>query len=271
MSIFSQLIRTTARVETVDTKGGVSIGTSFFLAFVDNNVPCFLLVSNRHVLANKEIARVYVTRRVNGVDAVQSVIVTDCPGKIIMHPDPEVDLAALPWGGVTEANFNDSPPGWLNLKEENFLPEEVIKDLSPYESLAMIGYPNGIWDPHQNIPIIRSGNTATPLSVDFQGKKQFLMNSACFPGSSGSPIFLANEGSFTTSKGLHIGSRTYLAGILSATYTQSLTGKIVEIPIPTTDRLTSVAQLPIHLGICIKAAELKGIVAAARQKIAKAA
>ena len=54
----------------------------------------------------------------------------------------------------------------------------------------MIGYPDGIWDSVNNLPVIRKGITATHPHISWNGKTEFLTDIASFPGSSGSPYFL---------------------------------------------------------------------------------
>ena len=58
----------------------------------------------------------------------------------------------------------------------------------------MIGYPIGLIDEYNNKPIVRKGITATTYNIDYNGKKEFLIDIACFPGSSGSPIFIRRDG-----------------------------------------------------------------------------
>ena len=148
---------------------------------------------------------------------------------------------------------------------------KVLASFRPMRVLVVIGYPSGIWDSVHNLPILRSANTATPLDIDYKGRPQFLINGACFSGSSGSPIFLANEGSYADRGGLVLGNRLFLVGVLSATYTQSLQGEIMESEIPTSSTLVSIARLPIHLGICIKAREILRLAEVAKQRHAAAA
>ena len=56
------------------------------------------------------------------------------------------------------------------------------------EDVLMIGYPNGLWDTTHNMPIIRRGTIATDIKLDYNEKKEFVIDAACFPGSSGSPV-----------------------------------------------------------------------------------
>jgi len=57
-----------------------------------------------------------------------------------------------------------------------------LGELSAIEDIIMIGYPDGIWDSINNQPIIRRGITATQPKNNFNGKQEFLIDAACFPG-----------------------------------------------------------------------------------------
>ncbi|HGH6417174.1 TPA: hypothetical protein ACJL3H_000522 [Neisseria meningitidis] len=121
----------------------------------------------------------------------------------------------------------------------------------------MIGYPNGLWDSKNNLPIFRTGITATHPAIDFEGKKEFMIDVACFPGSSGSPVFkyipaglrkIENDGFAITA------DETFkLMGILYAGPQQTISG---EIYITTVNKPISVSSIPINLGFVIKAEKL---------------
>ena len=40
------------------------------------------------------------------------------------------------------------------------------------------------------MPILRRGTTATPIALNFEGRPEFLIDAAVYPGSSGSPVFV---------------------------------------------------------------------------------
>lgn len=65
----------------------------------------------------------------------------------------------------------------------------------------MIGYPNGLWDSVNNMPIVRRGTMATNISLNHNDKREFVIDAACFPGSSGSPVVLFNKGGYADKKG----------------------------------------------------------------------
>src|SRR5262249_22934044 len=63
--------------------------------------------------------------------------------------------------------------------------------------------------------LIRRGISATPIWSDFRGKPHFLIDAEVFYGSSGSPVFILNEGSYPTKGGISIGTRFYFVGMIT--------------------------------------------------------
>ena len=118
----------------------------------------------------------------------------------------------------------------------------------------MIGYPIGIWDSVNNKPIFRKGVTATHPNFDYNGKKEFLIDMACFPGSSGSPVFIFNEGGYRDKKGnTFMGkSRILFLGTLYAGPQHTATGEIKVVNISTSTKPIAISKIPNNLGLVIK-------------------
>ncbi len=117
----------------------------------------------------------------------------------------------------------------------------------------MVGYPNGIWDRQHNFPVFRSGVAATHYRYDWNGRPEFLIDCACFPGSSGSPVLVCDLGQVLTRKGCNLGSsRIKFLGILYAGPQHRVDGRVEIVPVPTVDRIVSVSEIPNNLGVVIK-------------------
>jgi hypothetical protein len=169
-------------------------------------------------------------------------------------------------------------PFYINLSQGIIASAEALASLDPIEDITMIGYPNGIWDEVNNLPIVRRGITATSASGKHQGKSEFLIDAACFPGSSGSPVFIYNNGSYGGfgGAGLVVGIRLMLIGVLYAGHLHTAVGEIKVVPIPTAAMPVPISQIPNNLGICIQASRildftpvLKTRIAADAEKTAK--
>ena len=134
---------------------------------------------------------------------------------------------------------------------------EEIDDMLGLETVTMVGYPNGLWDHVNNLPIFRRGVLATDYKRDWNGKKEFLIDAACFPGSSGSPVMLLDIGGFHTKKAMHVGAaRVKLLGVLYAGPQHTIHGKVQVVVVPTQHNAVAIAGIPNNLGIIIKAEQL---------------
>ena len=113
----------------------------------------------------------------------------------IEHPDPNVDLAMCLIGGVfNQLDQIGKRPYYAGIPQDldpNYRaierPERGRRDYDGWLPEWALGYKN-------NLPIIRRGITATPAFRDYCGRDEFLIDAACFPGSSGSPVFILNQG-----------------------------------------------------------------------------
>ena len=183
-------------------------------------------------------------------------ITVSIPGEWIMHPNPNTDLCCLPIGKIlNELIVNEKPIVYYTALWTGLIPtKEEMTDFSAMENIIMVGYPNGLSDTYNNKPILRRGITATHIKHDYQNTKTFLIDVACFPGSSGSPVFIFDEGTFLSKGALMAGARAKFIGVLYAGHQIPTNGKIAFTAIPTTPR--TITDIPMNLGIAIKAEEI---------------
>lgn len=258
-----QLIHSTVRIVCEDRSNNTSSGTGFIFFFCEKegqSIPC--IVTNKHVVAGGVKGIFNLTLKdEDGNPSLgnhESVVLNDLQRYCIEHPDTNIDLVAIPIGPILN---NAEKQG----KNYHFVPlgrgviagDEILSTLPSMEEIVMIGYPNGIWDSKHNLPVIRKGITATHPKLALNGKPEFLIDAACFPGSSGSPIFLANIGSYVNETGaLVAGTRVALLGILYAGPQHTATGDVVVVEVPTDTKTVSVGNIPNNLGLVIHAKEL---------------
>jgi hypothetical protein len=123
------------------------------------------------------------------------------------------------------------------------------------EDVIMVGYPIGLWDSVNNMPVFRRGVTATHPYLDYESRKEFLVDMACFPGSSGSPVLLYNATGYMTRDGTHhIGqSRIKLLGTLYAGPQFDAQGELHIVPVPIATKAIAVSRIPINIGLVIRA------------------
>lgn len=254
----------TVRISVSDhARTGEGLGTGFFFFFKadeQHQLPC--IVTNKHVVKGAAFGKfqLHERKKVDSRDvpsgAFFPVELDDFEDRWVAHPDPEVDLCAMHLKPLCDAAEGQGKhPFVLPFTEEIIPTEETLLGLGAVEDILMVGYPKGLWDDVNNMPIIRRGITAVHPSLRFQGKSMGVIDAACYPGSSGSPVLIVNEGSFTSkSAALTVGNRVILLGVLFAGPVMEHDGSIRVHPVPTT--VTSLGRLPINLGYYVKSREL---------------
>lgn len=258
MSVAEQLCYSTIRIET-DTGTGTGFYFQFELA-TDTKLP--LLVTNWHVVEGAKQGKLILhlsdeNRKPNGRQLVHSI--SDFQNAWRRHPDGSLDLCAMPMGPVlNQAASAGLRPFYVSFDHGSTITDEELSELSALEDIVMIGYPNGIWDSANNMPVVRRGITATSPRLNYEGRPEFMIDAACFPGSSGSPVVLYNIGQVVTRKGVQIGNnRVKLLGVLYAGPQYTATGELQVVNVPTQQRLVAFSRIPNNLGMVIKATKLR--------------
>lgn len=238
-------------------------GTGFFFNFCragTKHIPC--IVTNKHVIDRASLWRIVFTVAEGDQPARNKAFnfnVDQFEQGFIRHPDPAVDLAVMPMAGLlAEAERQGHRFFYKAWEVTGVADDAFLADLGAVEDILMIGYPNGLWDKHNNRPLVRRGVTATPPYDDYEGRREFMIDCACFGGSSGSPIVLYNPSSFTTKDGnISMGTRIRLLGILFGGPIRNAEGSIIMKPIPTqTSKPVAMTPQMLNLVQCIKATEL---------------
>ncbi len=258
----SKLLFSTTRV-CAQATGKESVGTAFFFHFnIDGKSELPVLITNKHVVAGATTGTFLIHEQARDAEGkaipAQSstgIRLAEFSSHWIDHPG-SVDLCAMPFEPLRrEAQTKGIQPYYLALDESLIPNDETLQQLSALEDVVMVGYPIGLWDSVNNLPVLRRGITATHPAADFCGQPIALADIAAFPGSSGSPVFILNEGFYATQKGTVVGSRVFLLGVLFAgpQFTADGTIQVVDIPTATPVARTSI---PSHLGYYVKASEI---------------
>lgn len=262
MTLSEQVQHSTIRIQTNLSSGGNSTGTGFFFKFLEeeNGEHIPVIITNKHVIEGSISGSFRFTIAKDGQPDHTSNRDYQIPNfqqQWIGHPDLEIDLCAMPIGGLlNEAQKTGHNFFYIPLDKSLIMSDEELNQLTALEDIIMVGYPNGIWDSVNNLPIMRRGITATHPKIDYCGKQEFMIDAACFPGSSGSPVMLLNEGSYRTQNSIVMGSRIKLLGILYAGPQHTATGSIQVVNIPTRQEPIAISRIPNNLGIIIKAKKI---------------
>lgn len=173
----------------------------------------------------------------------------------IGHPEQDVDVAVMNISAIYTNLCNASTKPFIKWIDSQFIPNQQVigKFISPIEDVLFVGYPSGIWDSNNYLPITRKGTTATPYYIDFIGEKKFLIDASVFPGSSRSPVFMYYSGGYPDKEGaLYSGNMLRFLGIIASVYFRHDEGQIIVKDIPTGHTPIPVSTQMIDLGTVFK-------------------
>lgn len=254
-----QFAYTTVRIETVSAQGPGS-GTGFIAGFFADGNGCQpVLVTNKHVVsgASGGVIRFHLADASGAPikGAQHSFHITNFSNCFVGHPDAAIDLCVMPIGGIIKSMKDNGTPAFISIIYKDSCPTSVQwNEFLSVENVTMIGYPSGIWDSANNRPLLRKGITATSLSFDYENRREFLIDIATFPGSSGSPVFLMDLGMYIDKNGsVQLGShRFYFVGVVHSMIGVQQLGNIITLPIPTQINALAQYNTPLHLGVAVK-------------------
>ncbi len=226
-----------------------------------------LLVTNKHVIDGAISIKLRLsTAHPNDLtgqaqrSGVAEYIITEGLENIILrHPDNLVDLAAIAMGPILNDLVNRGLNGFgVMFSQDDVVTPEELAELDLADPILMAGYPIGLSDYKHNLPIIRQGIIASDPMLPFNGEDHFLIDCACFPGSSGSPVVLNPSPILPDNNGqISFGRRrSALLGLLWGGPVHTSEGKIISRNIPTsTVPVPQVTQM-INLGYVISAKKI---------------
>lgn len=252
-SLAGQAMLSTTRL-FCNKSGSTSSGTSFYYQHKVGDANYLFLVTNKHVVRGAVSGSFRALRKKpdgtpdlgNSVDVAIPDMTEDWHG----HPDDTVDIAVRSIAQLVTQSQASKEPLHMVFLDTNIVPsDEVLSGLSPVEQIMMFGYPNGLADEVNNLPIVRSGITASHPAVDFGGEPKFLIDASVFPGSSGSPVFIINQGSYATSGGITVGTRVLFLGVLASGHYREESGRITKAPAPVAEGEIPVIDQMIDIGV----------------------
>lgn len=203
----------------VEVQGG--IGTGYFYHFNLNGRIVPAIVTNKHVVHRNTDEDVLISIHLKTGDNESTrsvkVAVTD---EWLFHPSYNIDLCCNLIEPVLKKIKEDTgmEPFYYPLTQDNLATRMVCEHLSALEEVTMLGAPKGIWNTQFNLPVFRKGYTACHPYYDFEDMSTGIVDMACFPGSSGSPVLIVNEQNYKDKYGnLHTEPRVLLLGTMFKT------------------------------------------------------
>ncbi len=215
----TQLLYTTAPIFAQKQDGSITSGTGFIYSIIENestSIP--LLITNYHVLDNALSGFVELHVGEKGSPTNKSIRIQFDRTIINDNKLGDLDAIAIPLAATFVDLQKNGVEIFYRSVDQSIIPTiEQQDNLAAIENVTFIGYPSSIYDEKNKISVVRQGITATPVWNDFRGEEAFLIDAGVFPGSSGSPVFVFNQGSYPTTDGITIGNRLLFIGVLSQT------------------------------------------------------
>mmetsp|Transcript_32777 Transcript_32777/g.104432 ORF Transcript_32777/g.104432 Transcript_32777/m.104432 type:complete len:278 (+) Transcript_32777:2389-3222(+) len=258
-------VRVVAKQKNSDAN---SIGTGFAYQVMDQNgMSTAFVITNKHVVKNMD----YVELTFSSAPDVNKVAANAQPDKrvesthhidlfenhklecssIVNHPNPDVDLCAINTTLIMKGIIEKSQLR-LKILDRSWLCDENEKaNLKDIQKICMVGYPQGIFDEHNNTPISRVAYTATHPLASYKGKTDFLIDTFVIGGSSGSPVFAYETGVIDIDGQSVVGTRVSILGVVHSTIFVTEKKQVKVKDIPTNGHIES-AQF-LNLGVAMHA------------------
>ncbi len=253
-SITKKLLFNTIRVDTVLDDGSEGSGTAFVVSHAHARGSHTFIVTNRHLVDGVRRGGLVFTQKRNGQPAFGQrfqLNIEDFPHAWFLHPDPEVDLAIIPMRPLEQAARDQGIELYYHVIDSRLAPDAATtRALDALEEILFVGYPSGVWDQVNLMPILRRGTTATPMALDFEGRPEFLIDAAVYPGSSGSPVFVYQPD--TMRPGHSAGKKFLFAGVVAAVFFREEANHLVPMPVPANNHGMVMGSEMIDLGLVIK-------------------
>jgi len=195
----TELLFSTARIQNKNGQG-----TRFFISIPtknENNIP--ILVTNHHVI--RDTRHIHIDFFKLDIDNKKPITDEKLTVEIDTNPfldfqSENLDIAFIPIAPIIEQLAAKKVQLFFKAVTTNIAcSSEQEAELGSIEDVTFIGYPYGLQEKSNNLPIIRRGITATPVWSNFSQEnhnENFLIDAGVFPGSSGSPVFIYNHGDF---------------------------------------------------------------------------
>jgi S1-C subfamily serine protease len=255
-SITKKLLFNTIRVDTVLEDGSEGSGTAFVFSHTTGSGVHTFVVTNRHLVEGVRSGGLVFTQKKHGQPALGvrfQININDFSHAWFLHPDPEVDLAIIPLRPLEQAARDQGVELYYHAIDSRLAPDaSTLRALDALEQVIFVGYPNGVWDQVNLMPIMRRGTTATPMALDFEGRQEFLIDAAVYPGSSGSPVFVYQPDALRPSQSGG-GMKFLFAGVVAAVFFREEANHLVPLPIPPNNQPIMMGSEMIDLGLVIKA------------------
>lgn len=263
-SATKKLLFNTVRVDIVQEDGSEGSGTAFLVSHRHSRGTSVFIVTNRHLVEGVRRGGLVFTHGKHGKPLMGQSFqlnIEDFSHAWFVHPDAGVDLAIIPFRPLEAAAQDQGVELYYQVIDTAAVPDETtVRALDALEEVLFVGYPNGVWDQVNLMPILRRGTTATPVMLNFEGRAEFLVDAAVYPGSSGSPVFMrVPEHSVSRQRS---SDRLLFMGVVAAVFFREEANHLVSAPVPANNTGMVMGSEMIDLGLVIKSQAVVDVIEA---------
>ncbi len=258
-SLSNQLLFNTVRLTATDESGNANISTGFLVTATEAKGAIPFLVTCAHSVGKAKFVELACVRAGAGdtpqLGSIESVRISTGDLLSFARQDSNLDVCVIPFAPILN-HFETSGKRLFvrPLSLDNFIKSNQRAELNAIEDLVFVGYPKGLYDHVNLLPLIRKGISATPIWADFQGKPWFLIDAEVFAGSSGSPVFILNEGAYPTGAGLNIGTRFHFVGMIIKSLDETTTGQHIGL-----GTVLAAAPIEAYIGTAVRELAAKAV------------
>ena len=258
VSISEQMMFSTVRLESVDG----SSGTGFFFNYEFDGKIITVLITNKHVVNNnpKEEMKfqLHLCEMANQTSSLKESFTVTYQTEWIFHSKHDLCFTFVKPLFEEVCKKTGKRVFFIPITEDIIYDKKRLEDLSALEQVVMVGYPNGLWDHIHNYPLFRRGYTSAHPAYDFNRDGVGVVDMACFNGSSGSPIFILDEGGYLdkNTRTFNMKGRVVFLGILFEGPRKLEIGELVNVDVKMKQKTVSLTHSLINLGYYIKSYEL---------------
>ena len=239
---------------TVKIEAGNSIGTGFFFLLKVDDKQYSILITNKHVVNYNENETVsFYLHLIDNDGNEDNCYKITWDTQWHFHPDKDLCFTFAGPLMNTIKEKTGKTVKYAQFTDDLIISNESLKKLSAVEEVVMVGYPNGLWDNVHNYPLFRHGYTSSHPGYDFNNRGLGVVDIAAFPGSSGSPVFIFNQGTYVSGKSVNVGDRLIFLGVLSSGALMGVNGEITEVEAPTSAGYIVTSKMMMNLGYYIRA------------------
>jgi len=209
-----QLLFSTIRIETRLSDDTFADGTAFIYEYSteDNTYP--FLITTRHLIEKASEGRMTLMQGQNRSPILGKGYTLDIDNfsKLwFSHPDEVSNVAVTPFVPFVKHVENSGISIFYQaLNEAALCNVETQSNIHIGEEVLYLGYPRNCWDTKHLVSTVRRGMIALPYDLEYQGKRQVLLDTQVLQGSSGSPVFLRANGFNESSDNTLLGFLTNL-------------------------------------------------------------